>query len=68
MSTQDAILSRNQSVSDNGQEPEQTLKEEATGSSTNENRTVESTGPVNTPHHRSCCCMSCWSKNYNSYL
>jgi hypothetical protein len=68
MSTQDAMLSGNQYVSDNGQEREQTLKEEATGNSINEIGTGESTSSVDIPHHSSCCCMSCWSKNFTSYL
>jgi hypothetical protein len=68
MSTQDEILSGNQYVSDNRQEGEQTLKEEATGTHINENWTGESTSPVRIPHHRSCCCISCWSKKLFSYL
>jgi hypothetical protein len=68
MSTQDEILSGNQSVSDNRQEGEQTLKEEATGTRINENGTGESMSLVHIPHHRSCCCMSCWSKKLISYL
>jgi hypothetical protein len=64
MSTQNAILIGNQYVSDNGQEREQTLQEEATGKHIDEMGTVES----NSPHHRTCCCMSCWPKNINSYL
>jgi hypothetical protein len=68
VSTQDAILNGNQYVSDIGQEREQTLQEEATGNRIDEIGTGESTSPVHIPHHRSCCCVSCWSKNINSYL
>jgi hypothetical protein len=68
MSTQDAILGGNRHVRDDGQEREQTVKEEATENRINEIGTVEAMNPVPLPHHWSCCCMSCWSKNINLYL
>jgi hypothetical protein len=66
MSTQNAILSENQYMSDNGQEREQTLQEEATGNHIGEIGTVESRSLVDIPHHGSCCCISCWQKNFHS--
>ncbi len=68
MSTQNAIVTGNQYVSANGQEREQTLREEATGKSVDEIVTGESTSPAYIAHHGSCCCMSCWPKNINAYL
>ena len=68
MSKQNAILIGNQYVSDNGQEREQTLQEEATGKHFDETGTGESNSPAHSPHHRTCCCMSCWPKSINSYL
>jgi hypothetical protein len=68
MSTQNAILIGNQYVSDNGQERKQTLQEEATGKHIDEKGTGESNSPGQSPHHRTCCCMSCWPKNIDSYL
>jgi len=68
MSTQDAIFTGDQRVSDNGQEREQTLQEEATGKRIDESGTGESTSSADVPHHRTCCCQSCWPKNINSYL
>jgi hypothetical protein len=67
MSTQNAILSGNQHVSYNGQEQEQTLQEEATGNRIDEIGIGESTSPVHIPHHRLCCCLSCWQKNIKSF-
>ena len=66
MSTQDATLSGNQQVSDNGQE--QTLHEEATGNRINEIGVGEPLNPAHIPHHRSCCCLSCWQKEIRSFL
>jgi len=68
MSTQNAMLTGTQYVSDNGQKREQTLQEEATGKRIDAMEAVGSTSPSNVPHHGSCCCMSCWSKNINEYL
>jgi hypothetical protein len=45
MSTQNAILIGNQYLSDNGQEREQTLQEEATGKHIDEKGTGESNSP-----------------------
>jgi hypothetical protein len=66
MSKQDAILNGNQLVSDNGQE--QTLQEEETGKRIDEIGAGESASPAQIPHHKTCCCMSCWPKNMNWYL
>jgi hypothetical protein len=68
MSTQNALLAGNQYVSDNRQERERTLHVEETGKRVDEIGTGESNSPVQIPHHGSCCCMSCWPKNMNSYL
>jgi hypothetical protein len=68
MSTQNAIFNGDQYVSDNGQEREQTLQEEAAGKHINELGTGKSNNPADRPHHRTCCCASCWPKNINSYL
>jgi len=68
MSSQGALPSGNQFVSDNGLEPDQTLQGEATGNRIDEFGTVESTSPVQISHHASCCCLSCWQKNMNSFL
>jgi hypothetical protein len=68
MSTQDAILSGNQYVSDGGQEQEQSLQVEASGNRMDEIGTGESTSPAQISHHRTCCCESCWPNNINSYL
>jgi len=68
MSTQDAYLNGNEHVSDNGQEREQTLQEEETGKRIDEIETGKPTSPAHIPHHRSCCCMSCWPKNMNAYF
>ena len=68
MSTQNAILTGNQYVSDNTQERERTLQVEETGRRIDSIGTGESTSPSHVPHHGSCCCMSCWPKNINGYL
>jgi hypothetical protein len=68
MSTQNAKLIGDQHVSDNGQGREQTLQEEETGKPLDEIGTGESRSPAQIPHHGSCCCMSCWPNNINSYL
>jgi hypothetical protein len=44
------------------------LQEEATGKHFDETGTGESNSPAHSPHHRTCCCMSCWPKSINSYL
>jgi len=66
MNTQDAIFNGDQNMSDNGQEL--ALQEEQTGRHIDEIGTGESTNPVHIPHHRTCCCESCWPKNINLYL
>jgi hypothetical protein len=68
MSTQNAIFNGNQNVSDNGQERERTLQAEETGTRIDEIGAMESSSSVHIPHHRTCCCESCWSKNMNLYL
>ena len=68
MSTQNAILVGSQCVSDSGQERGPSLQEQVTGKRIDEIRTQESPSPVNILHHSTCCCMSCWPKNINSYL
>jgi hypothetical protein len=66
MNTQDAIFNGDQNMSDNGQE--QTLQDEVSGTRIDALETGESTSPAQSPHHGSCCCMSCWPKNMNAYL
>jgi hypothetical protein len=66
MNTQDAIFNGDQHVSESRQE--RTLQEEKTGRSIDEIGTEESTSPVQIPHHKTCCCQTCWPKNMNSYL
>jgi hypothetical protein len=44
------------------------LQEEETGKPLDEIGTGESRSPAQIPHHGSCCCMSCWPNNINSYL
>jgi hypothetical protein len=68
MNPQNAMSIGNRYVSDNGQEREQTLQKEATGKRIDEIGTGKSTSPAHIPHHSSCCCISCWSKNMNAYL
>jgi hypothetical protein len=68
MSTQGALPSGNQFLSDNGLERDQTLQGDATGNRSDEFGTVESTSPVQIPHHESCCCLSCWQKNMDSFF
>jgi hypothetical protein len=68
MSEQNAVLIGDQHASDDGQAREQTLQEEATGKHFDETGTAGSNSPTHSPHHRTCCCMSCWPKNINSYL
>ena len=66
MNTQNAIFNGDQRATDNGQE--RTLQEEKTGKRIDEIGTGESTSYLHIPHHRTCCCESCWPKNINSYL
>ncbi len=66
MSAENAVFIGDQFVSDDGQE--RTLQEEATGKHIDEIGTGKSNIPANSPHHKTCCCASCWSKNINSYL
>jgi hypothetical protein len=53
-------------MSDNGLEREQTLQDEATGNHIGEIGIAEPKSPIDIPHHSSCCCMSCWQKNFYS--
>jgi hypothetical protein len=66
MNTKDAIFNGDQHVSVKGQE--RTLLEEETEKRMDETGTGDSTSPAHIPHHRTCCCVSCWPKNINSYL
>ena len=68
MNTQNAMLTGNQSGSDNGQEQERTLQEEGMGKSIDEMGTDESTSAGPNSHHRTCCCESCWPDKINLYL
>jgi len=68
MGTQSAIFDGNQHANENLQERELTLQEEATGKRINELETEKSTNAAYVSHHSSCCCISCWSKNMDTYL
>jgi hypothetical protein len=68
MNTQNALFNTDQGVSDNGQEQERTFQEEDTGKRFDAIGTGESKSTVHIPHHKTCCCQSCWPKNMNSYL
>jgi len=67
MNTQDATFNGEQHLSENRQ-GKRSLQEEGTGQDVAKIGHGVSSSPVDIPHHKTCCCQSCWSKNINSYL